>query len=223
MSEKNPKGDKTKDVESYIGYVQDIIGFQANNGLLTKAEADQLQKELDDASTSLGTDPIAANSTARRAFYELVDRLNAKPRSARLIYMYGLHIWIFLILLTLVLFILLLKQTLNFSIFGDVPMDAIVWGGLGGCGYSIFHLRKNVYGFELSKYYAVYWFVYPVAGMIFGLAITFAVSSGLLSLQAKPSYGVYATIAFLGGTFQQWVLGTLKDIAESIHAPKGPP
>ena len=220
MSAKKTNDSLEKDVGGFINHVQDILAFQASNGLLTRDEAESIQGNIEQAMVQLHSDPTKANTLARNSFYELVDKLNAKPRRLRLTYMYGLHIWVFLIALAVVLLFILVKQMLNFSIFQDIPMDIIVWGGLGGCGYSIYHLRQNVYEYELSKYYAVYWFIYPVAGMIFGLAVAFIVSSGLLSIQAKPSYAVYATIAFLSGTFQEWIISTLKDIAEAIHKPK---
>jgi hypothetical protein len=217
MSTKKNSNPLEKEVGSFISHVQEILAFQASNGLLTKEEAEPIQGNIEQALAQLHSNPTRANTLARNSFYELVGKLNAKPRRFRLAYMYGLHIWVFLIVLTVALLFILARQVLNFSIFQDIPMDIIAWGGLGGCGYSIYHLRQNVYEFKLSKYYAVYWFIYPLAGMIFGLAIAFIVSSGLLSIQAKPSYAVYASIAFLSGTFQQWIISTLKDIAEAIH------
>ena len=150
MSAKKPNADKGQKIEAYIDHVEAIIDFQANNGLLTKSEAEGLQKQLDDASTKLADDLFAANGSARRTFFDLVEKVNSKPRRARLLYMYGLHIWVFLVSLVGVLFILLLLQTLNFSIFGGIPMDVIIWGGLGATAYSIFHLRKIVFEFQLS-------------------------------------------------------------------------
>jgi hypothetical protein len=220
MSAKKTKPSLEDQVQVTIDHVQEILQFQASNGLVTIAEAESIQSKLEQAIAQLASDANKANTLAQGSLFELVDKLNAKPRRLRLIYMYGLHIWGALIALTAILLVVLAKQTLNFSIFQEIPMDTIAWGGLGGCAYSIYHLRQNVYEFKLSKYYAVYWFVYPLAGMIFGLAISFIVASGLLSLQAKPSYAVYATIAFLAGTFQEWIISTLKDVAEAIHKTK---
>ncbi len=87
----------------------------------------------------------------------------------------------------------------NFPIFEDVSADVIAWGSLGGYAYSIYFLRKAIYEYQLSKHYAVYWFAYPIAGMIFGFALAAVFAAGFLSLQAKPSYAVYAGIAFVAG------------------------
>ena len=197
MGARKSDADKAKDVEDYIEHVQNIVDFQVSNGMLTKTEADQIQKQLSTASSLTTTNLFTANETAHKAFSELVESVNAKPRGSRLFYMYGLHIWAFILILVAVLLFLLVRQTLGSTMVGGVPMDSLIWGGLGGCGYTIYHLRNNVYEYQLSKYYAIYWFFYPIAGMIFGLAITFVVSSGLFSHQAKPSYSVYATIAHL--------------------------
>ncbi|RMF30886.1 MAG: hypothetical protein D6752_03245, partial [Candidatus Nitrosothermus koennekii] len=76
-----------------------------------------------------------------------------------------------------------------------------------------------IYTFEFSKYYAIYWFAYPIAGMIFGLSVVLMFFAGLFQLQAEATYSMYASIAFLAGMFQHWIVSTLRDIANAIHKP----
>lgn len=221
--ESGKKADESliKELLSTIDYVEGILELQVGNGLLTSDEAKSFQTNLDQSREILlsGTnaDLNRANSVVQNSIYQLFEKLNKNSRIQRWIYLYGIHIWAVSVSLTAIFLVLLVGQMLRFSIFQDVQADAMLWGGLGGLAFVFYHLRESVYKFNLSKYYAVYWISYPIAGMIFGLAVTIIASAGLFSLQAKPSYPVYAAIAFLAGIFQQWIISTLKDIAEAIH------
>jgi len=212
-------------IREYIGYVSTAIDTEVINGMISDEEARAIQRKLSEAIIALTPDPEkhkepdvnVANDLSREAWYDFVNYLNNKPRRYRLLYMYAIHIWALLVALAVLLLTLISLGIINHPIFVGISGDMIAWGGLGGSGYAIFHLRDDVAGFNLSKYQATYWSVYPFAGMIFGLAIAFIIASGLLSLGASPTYPVYATISFLAGLFQQWVLATLKDVAETIH------
>ena len=205
-------------VIDFIDHIQNILDYQTSNGLIKQSEAKDIQKGIEKATTMLKTDLIQATASAQNAYFDLVDKINSKENyRKRLIYMYGIHIWTYLIALTVALLIVIASQVLKFSLLSDVSADVIIWGGLGGCAFAFYHLRQSISQFKLSKYYSVFWILYPLAGMIFGLSIAIVISAGLLSLQAKPTYPVYSAIAFLAGTFQLWIFTTLKDIAESIH------
>jgi hypothetical protein len=207
--------------QDYIGRLLSIIDFQAGNGLLTADEAKHLQHMLSGATAALSEKKEdRAQILAHGVFIDLIERLNNKPLNRRLCYLWGAHIWAFLVALSVVLILLIVQGTLTKPVLLDVPGEIVAWGGLGGCAYAIYYVRKSVYQFLLSKYYAVYWFVYPFAGMIFGMGTVLLVTSGLIALQAKPSYLVYASLAFLGGMFQQWAIQTLSDVAHAIHPPK---
>ena len=63
--------------------------------------------------------------------------------------------------------------------------------------------------------------VYPVTGMFFGFAAGLAAMVGLIAIRGVPtSPDSYYVVAFLAGMFQQWIIGTLGDVANAIHTPK---
>ena len=216
------KDEQANEINSFIDYVECVVEFQNSNQLLTKDQAVEIEQKLATAGAMVAQDPTKANESAHEAYFTLMGYLNGGKKRSRYLYLYGVHIWAYLIGLSILLLVIIVGQWVSFSIFQDVRADVIAWAGLGGCAYSIYFLRKSIYKYQLSKYYAIYWFAYPIAGMIFGLALATAFAAGFLSLQAKPTYAVYAVIAFLAGMFQEWVVGTLQDIANSIHAPKKP-
>jgi predicted Zn-ribbon and HTH transcriptional regulator len=212
---------RKEDIESYLDTVQSILSFQVTNGLISEGDAKEILDLIKQSRQKLekekNEDLSEAEAKAREAYVKLMTKINAASRCARLKYMYALHIWVGLFLITLLLFFLLFSKKLDYPIFADIPADVTLWGALGGVSHSIFYLRKNVYELRFSKYYGIYWIAYPMAAAIFGLAVVTIIAAGLLSINAKPSYGVYATLAYLSGVFQEWFLKTLKDIAESIH------
>jgi len=214
------KDERANETNSFIDHVECIVEFQSGNQLLTPDQAVEIEKKLTTARAMVAQDPIKANESAHKAYFTLMGYLNGGKKQLKYLYLYGAHVWAFLIALSITLLLIIASQTANFTILQDVSADVIAWAGLGGCAYSIYFLRKSIYEYQLSKHYAIYWFAYPIAGMIFGLALATAFAAGFLSLQAKPSYVVYTGIAFLAGMFQEWVVGTLKDIANSIHEPK---
>jgi predicted Zn-ribbon and HTH transcriptional regulator len=212
---------RKEDIESYLDTVQSILSFQVTNGLISEGDAKEILDLIKQIRQKLekekNEDLSEAEAKAREAYVKLMTKINAASRCARLKYMYALHIWVGLFLITLLLFFLLFSKKLDYPIFADIPADVTLWGALGGVSHSIFYLRKNVYELRFSKYYGIYWIAYPMAAAIFGLAVVTIIAAGLLSINAKPGYGVYATLAYLSGVFQEWFLKTLKDIADSIH------
>jgi len=214
------KDEQANEVNSFIDHVEGIVEFQSSNNLLTVDEAREIEQKLTTARATVAEDPIKANESAHEAYFTLMGYLNGRTRRPRYLYLYGVHVWAFLIALSITLLLIIASRKANFPIFEDVSADVIAWGGLGGCAHAIYFLRKSIYEYQLSKHYVVYWFAYPIAGMIFGFALAAVFAAGFLSLQAKPSYAVYAGIAFVAGMFQEWVVGTLGDIANSIHEPK---
>lgn len=213
----------TKDkILDYIDTLQSIVDFQTNNGILDELEAEKFFDDLKKAKDELKTSETESEKLSHMVFSRIVGTMNKKKLGIRLRYIYGIHIWIFLSVFSLGLITLILKNMINYPLVEGVSADVIVWGGLGGCAYAFYHLRKNVYTLQLSKYYSVYWIVYPVAGMIFGLGVVFVVNAGFIQLDAKATYSIYATISFIAGMLQEWSIATIKDIAYSIHAPKGP-
>jgi hypothetical protein len=212
---------KRENIASYLGDVVSILSFQVTNGLISEEDAKEILDLIRQSREILDKEKnghlIEAEVKAREAYIKLISKINRTSRYARLQYMYALHVWIALFLITLLLFFLLFSKRLDYPIFADIPANVTLWGALGGVSYSIFYLRKNVYELRFSKYYGIYWIAYPMAAAIFGLAVVTIVAAGLLSIDAKPSYGVYATLAYLSGVFQEWFLKTLKNIAESIY------
>jgi len=204
-------------VRDYIGYVEARVDCQVINGMLSNDEANVIELKLSEAVGALPTDLNKANVLAHQAWFDFVSDLNKKSGRYRLLYMYAIPVWVFVVALSISLLTIIYTGYLNHPIFIGVSADSIAWGGLGGCGYAIYQLRDLVSAFYLSKYEAIYYMVYPTAGMIFGLATVFLIASGLLSLGATPTYPVYVSIAFLSGIFQEWVIATLKDISQAIH------
>jgi hypothetical protein len=212
---------RKENIESYLETVQSILSFQVTNGLISEGDAKEILDLIKQSRQKLekekNEDLSEAEAKAREAYVKLMTKINQAGRCARLKYMYALHIWIALFLITLLLFFLLFSKKLDYPIFADIPANVTLWGGLGGVSHSIFYLRKNVYELRFSKYYGIYWIAYPMAAAIFGLAAVTIVAAGLISINAKTSYAVYATIAYLAGIFQDWALRILKNIAESIY------
>ena len=210
-------------VTELIEKAESIVLFQVSNGLITLAQAEGIFDETRNARQELEANhgPAAARA-ALHAYATTVEILNRGRTRTRLLFLYGLHVWVFIALLAAVLIWLLYVRWLGNLSFVNIPGDVILWGGLGGCAYSIYYMRRNVFQYQLSKYYTVYWFVYPVAGIIFGLGTAAAFATGALALSATPSYTWFAGVSFLAGLLQQWAIGTLQDIANAIHEPKSP-
>ncbi len=223
------------DIRKYVDSVEDFASYAAMSGLLTAAEANSIQATLQQALNILETPPAKTNqedlksnpsitqkqlddahALTTMAWYSFMGYVNSEPLTKRLLYEYGIQIWVPLIIFSVSLLFIILKGYVSIQ-FDGISGDVILWGGLGGCVYSLYNLRDELYGRHLTKERTAYWLIYPFAGMIFGAAIAFIVASGLLSVQAKPSYAVYASIAFLAGLFQKWVFSTLQDVAEAIH------
>ena len=200
----------------YIKYVQSLVDFQVTNSLLTLTESDEIRKKLYSAQSNLQKNNPLADQEAHEAYAKFQNYIDNKGIK-RFWFLYATHIWVYLIGLTVALFWIIASALLNFEVIPNLSFSVIAWGGLGGIAYSIFYLRKSIYEYHLSKYYATYWFAYPIAGMIFGLAITAAISAGLLAFDAKPAAGFFESIAFLAGMFQQWALSVLNDVANAIH------
>ncbi len=210
--------ENVKQCRDRITHLQDVVGFQSNNGLLSKDEAVQLLTDLKDAADQLNQGAILdADLKSRTILVDLMSKLGNKSRKLRFLYLWGIHVWVFLVILSILLLTLLVTRILSQPIFAGISGDSIAWGGIGATAYSVYFTRMSIYQIQFSKYYAVYWFVYPVAGMVFGFAVAFVVAAGLLPLGANPSYAFYASVAFLAGLLQEWAVGTFRDIANAVH------
>lgn len=212
------KGSATALIEK----VESIIEFQVTNGLLEQKEAEELIALLSVARALLTTDAGRAQELALRAYTSLMNVINSKPLKDRLKYMYAAPVWGYLSAVIAIALVLIGSGALAPYAIGGVPLDTVLWGLLGGCVYPAYHLRKNVYELSFSKYYAVYYLVYPLVGAVFGVVISLIFAAGLLSMQGKPTYAFYASLAFIAGMFQHWVVSLLYDIAEGIHKSQGP-
>src|SRR3989442_3451860 len=213
------------EIQAYLDQLDSILDYQTSNGLLSDTEAAQHQKVIHEARVKLSANAtLEADNLAHQANHSISSALNTKPLKLRCLYLYALPVWIYLAGLFSLFIFVILRQILNFSLAAGIPAEVAIWGGFGGCVFSVYYLRENVYQMLFSKYYAIYYVLYPIAGTIFGLAIAFVFAGGFISLDPniKLSYAVYATIAILAGMFQQWVVSTLQDIAQAIHRTNGP-
>ncbi|MCI4352701.1 MAG: hypothetical protein L3K14_04855 [Thermoplasmata archaeon] len=211
-------GLKREDVEAYISKRESNVSFASLNGLLNEAETVKILGELTEARRKLAADDlIDANEQARLAFAEIGRAGDGKSLGSRLLYRYALHVWVIVVLQTLIFLVILLEGWWRDSFVTGISEDVVAWGGLGGAAFSIYWLRQTIYAFEYSKLYGVFWIVYPFLGAVFGLVIAVAAGSGLVSIGATPGYLVYATIAFLAGMFQAWLIDTLKSVSQAIH------
>ena len=209
-----------KETEQFLDQIQDAINFQVDNGLLTKDESHQLQAEIKNARDKLKSDLSESSKLASNVWCDFVTTINSCDKTLkRIFYLYGIPVWVVLGAAAIFSILSIVCGWLEFSIHQELPASVIAWSCLGGIGYSIYHLRKNIYQKQLTPSYSIYWIVYPLAAILFGLGITFLLHTGFIQIQAKPSYSMYMIVAFLGGMFQEWAIGTMKDIAHSIHKP----
>lgn len=207
-------------VYKYVDKLDSITDFQVLNGLILIDEAKTIRARLKECRVLAENDEVTATERAHSTFDIMIGMLGKKPLRTRLLYIYGVHIWFATLVLSVVLLSLLLAGYLATPILGNYYPATLAWGGLGGSAYTIFYLRKNVWEYTLSKVYAVYWLVYPLAGMFFGFAAGLAVMIGLVAIKGVPaSPDTYYLFAFLAGMFQHWITGTLRDIANVIHTP----
>lgn len=214
--------DSQEDLINQIENLVTKIDVQCNNGLIDSAKAKNWLNELEDASCELEKDPKKCSKVISRIRCEFFDELNNQPLKVRLKYLYAIYVWIFLSSLFLILISLIILRILNeFILFANISTEVVAYGGLGACVYSMYYLRKNIYTLTFVKYHTFYWFAYPMAGMIFGLGIVFIAAAGLIQFNAEFPYAAYVSIAFLAGMFQEWIFETLRDIAYTIHKPKG--
>src|SRR2546426_11932034 len=224
----HPTEAELTDLRERISWITGVLEIQQGNGLVTtKAAADIVAKVID-AQSKLDSDFPAANQAAYEAQIMLIDVINSHygARWQWLLYLYGLHVWVVLGASALLLLGFIYTGLTRFNLFTfasgtstvDISADVIVWGGLGGCAFAIFHLRNDIYKLQLSRYYAVYYMVYPVAGTIFGLALVVMMAGGLLVVDATPGYALFAAVTFIAGLLQQWALKVLVDLAEAIHS-----
>lgn len=214
--------EEIKRLKNVIKEIHDIVQFCSFNGLLNYDDTYTILNLLVDAEGSLeGQSQSLADAKKKinEAYCRFTSGVNSANLRNRLLYMYALHVWLFLIVLTVLFALFLYSRILHEVIIGDsgVSMEVLVWGGFGGVSYSLFYLRKNVYSIQFSKLYAIYYLVYPFSGMLFGAAMVMVIEAGLLIVQAKLSYVVHAAVAFLAGLLQSWTLNTLKRISEAIQ------
>ena len=208
------------DVEAYIDGLESIIDFQVENGLVTVIESRGLRTSLENARNLLEDDPNQANRIAHTTFDDYTEIIRNKSLRKKSVYLYGIHLWIYLSIISLISIVVIVKGILDFELFENVSANIIAWSCLGGCAYSIYYVRKNIYQRQLSKYYSIYWMIYPLAGILFGLGIVYMVNAGLIQLEANTPATIYIAIAFLSGMFQEWAIGTFRDLADSLHKPK---
>jgi len=208
-----------QNTEKFLDDIYDAVNFQVDNGLLTDLQSTALHQTIKDARIQLPTDLIEADRLAGVAWATFSQIINTAKLKEKLFTLYGIHVWIFLGSVGVLSILSIVYGWLNFPIQSDISANVTSWACLGGTAYSIFHLRKNIYQRQLSKYYSIYWTVYPFAGVLFGLVTVFLLNAGLLQIKVTINPSVYVIVAFLGGMFQQWAIGTLKDIAYSIHKP----
>lgn len=219
-----------EEVESRLGWVVGTVQFQQANGLVTEAQAMAIVAKINDAESKLSTNPPdlpGAIHAARDARVLLLGAINSPDNTAmaKFLFLYGGHAWIVIVGAALVLIALLLKGVTNFSVLTlesgqstvTISADVVAWGGLGGCAFAIYYLRQTIYEMQLSKFYALYYMVYPLAGSVFGLAIVVLIAGGLLAVEAAPGYALFAGAAFLAGMLQEWAVKTFRDVAEAIH------
>jgi hypothetical protein len=211
--------DDQKQIREKIEDILSIVRFQVLNGMLDKEDWNDMIQKLDAIKGKLDNNSDFSNLAGRLdgLKLELYNKLNSKSLKERLLYLYAIHVWLFLILGILVALGFLIDGYLRNLIVGGVSADVVLWGFLGGCAYSIYYLRKNIWQLQFSKYYAIYYITYTFAGAAFGFGVAILVAAGLVSLQSKPSYAVYAGISFISGSLQSWVMSLIQTIAQAIH------
>lgn len=207
------------EVEEYLDHLENVIDSQSDNGLLSKDTSESFHDQILVARGKLPRDITGATNDLHKIRIRIDDEIN-KNNSKKWIYLYGIHIWIILGVAGAIAITSLLKGWLNFPIYDDVSASIIAWSAIGGIAYTFYHLRRNIIEKQLTKYYTIYWLVYPFVGILFGLGAVFLLHAGFVQVEANPSYSVYVIISFLGGMFQEWIIGTMKDIAYAIHKPK---
>lgn len=208
-----------KNTEKLLDDVYDAVNFQVDNGLLTETQSIALHKTIKDARDKISTDIQEADKLAGEAWSNFTQIINKSSRKQKFLYLYGIHIWLVLGSVGILSLLSIIYNWLDFPIQFDLSANVISWACLGGTTYSIYHLRKNVNQRQLSKYYSIYWIVYPLAAVLFGLGTVFLLNAGLIQIQAKLDASSYVIVAFLGGMFQEWAIGTMRDIAYAIHKP----
>jgi hypothetical protein len=123
---------RKENIESYLVTIQSILSFQVTNGLISEGDAKEILDLIKQSRQKLekekNEDLSEAEAKAREAYVKLMTKINQAGRCARLKYMYALHIWIALFLITLLLFFLLFSKKLDYPIFADIPANVTLWG-----------------------------------------------------------------------------------------------
>jgi len=167
--------DALKNIREGIENYLSIVRFQTLNGILNKNDSCSIVERLYQIKNELEhTSNIDVNSLEDqldKMRCEIYHKINSNPLKVRLLYLYAIHVWLFLILGILIDLALLLYGYLTNLIVGGVTADVVLWGFLGGCAYSMFYLRKNVHSLQFSKYHAIYYITYPFVGAAFGFGI----------------------------------------------------
>ena len=229
-----------QEVITQLEMLRSIIFFQTSNGILSEDDINNanINNIIAEAYKALeSNDMVTASEKSGEAHIKLYSLLNKKRLRERLFHLYGFPVLVFLVLF-IVFLMMEVVVDFPFNLSGirilvfqveraggeivekGLSGKVIWWGGLGAAAYAIYHLRRNIFQFQLSKYYQVYYAAYCLAGLAFGTGAAAILAAGLLTVAAAPNEAVFFSIAFLAGLLQHWALSLLYSIAESIHKPR---
>ena len=110
------------DVNQAVGDTETIVIFQVSNGLLALTDAEAILGMTHTARAELEANrENDAQRTALVAYAKVLAALNTKDLKTRLLFLYGLHVWLFLAFLAAVLILLLYSRSLATFSFVTIP------------------------------------------------------------------------------------------------------
>ena len=146
--------------------------------------------------------------------------------SWRLLNIYAVHVWVYLITFLCLVFIFyyyFLQPNNSFFIFLNTyqtGIDAVVWGIIGGLLRGLWWLWKNVDKRQYRKTWIIWFISTPFLGGILGAISYFLIFAGLSALSESnnenetPNTFLVLAISTLAGFNWEWIVDQLNRIKE---------
>ena len=153
----------------------------------------------------------------------LLDRAyNSVPLGMKLVYVYGFWTWLYLLLVLIGVVIIAIYFASDVTgpfVFLSIPIQAILFGALGGILRGGWALWYRVNRREYRKVWGVWFLLAPIMGGLLGAAIYLAFFVGLVATTQTVDFtNPQATylVAFLAGFNWQWAADILEKVAKDL-------
>jgi hypothetical protein len=220
-----------KQLKSTIDRVDGWTAISAENGLFVKNEDDfkKIQESLRESRNALkspNVDLAKSNECLVFAVKYYSDALSQVSLKWRLLFQYGLDVWVYLVGILATIFFFyyynidgLISTTLNIP---SLAVDATIWGIVGSILRGIWHLWRNLNDRSYRRSWRMWFLCCPFLGAIFGAIVYLLIVVGLLivaeSEQVDQTEGSLFVMGFciLAGYNWEWAVQRLDKLSESL-------